>query len=689
LIDDLWWAAATALVAGAAVLVLPGLALLEGWRRWRRWRRDESPVEGAGDVLAAALALSLCAVGLVGVVLIGARSLSTGSMGVAVGALALLGAVPAVAAVRRTRPQHVVPVALVVAAAAPLTLSVLDGGYRPAQSYQWFYWGLGRQLSVAGGVPEHVLEWGRQVRWQPDYLEFNLLTQAFLGLTPHLEDPTAVAAWRLPTTLLVVAAVLVVLRLWFPLLPAVAGTLAFGATTFFVETVGNNSPEALGLAFGLAAVRLAVRGIRTDRPSLVVLAAVTLALDVSVHGIAAAVCGLLLVACLAVEVLTRPGGLGHWVPRLGLAGVAGLVVLLAQGVAVQGRSSPLRDAANPARTTGGTDPTFDFVQFSNGRFDEPVRRTPLRDALLAPLPGDGLASWQWGWLVGLALVGLVAAVLRRRTTGARGVQVSLLLAALLGVVALVFQLRYDTYVPRHTGNARIAGYFPLVPAVWVAHGVVVLGALLARWRVPERLVAGAAVVLLLVLTAPLTHATMAGRPVLRGDGAEALAWVRDTLPPGSRVVSNVATRGTLEFFTGAENPLEGRQPLIEEPGFLRAAVSTLVEVHDYLEQPRPGGLEELGADYLVLARPPQLGSVLQYAVPASGFARRAGLETVWERGTVRVLAGPNPPVVVDPVGPARALGGRVAGALAAVLLVLGGVARVLRRLGSPQASHEA
>ena len=55
--------------------------------------------------------------------------------------------------------------------------------------------------------------------------------------------------------------------------------------------------------------------------------------------------------------------------------------------------------------------------------------------------------------------------------------------------------------------------------------------------------------------------------------------------PGDVVLSNALTTGTVESFTGLEDPLEGRQPLIEDPAFLAAANQLLLDAHDWFEDP--------------------------------------------------------------------------------------------------------
>ena len=131
------WPALTGAVAGGAVLVLPGVGLLAARDVVRRRsRRAVAPADewSAGDRFAAAVCLSLVAATVLGVALIGLRRLSPAAKGWPTGVLALAGLASLLAAVRRVRAWHGLVAAFVVVAAAPLSVSVLGGGYRPSHS---------------------------------------------------------------------------------------------------------------------------------------------------------------------------------------------------------------------------------------------------------------------------------------------------------------------------------------------------------------------------------------------------------------------------------------------------------------------------------------------------------------------------------------------------------------------------
>ena len=152
------------------------------------------------------------------------------------------------------------------------------------------------------------------------------------------------------------------------------------------------------------------------------------------------------------------------------------------------------------------------------------------------------------------------------------------------------------------------------------------------------------------------------------------------------VVTNVSTRGTLEYFTGLEAPAEGRQPLIEDRRTLGSAIQYLVRLHDFIRHPHRGQLQkQLGAGWIVLAVPPrELGTGINYGPPARSLARKAGLDVVWQRGGISILKAPGEGPRVVSVGPAKVLWGGYLVGLVVVGVVLGlaaaGLSRVDRRL---------
>ena len=690
--------AAFAVVVVVVVVVLPGFGVhavtaaaptLLGRIRGAETKGKATPSGPKGrypsdaSAIVTAVALSLCYCVLVGSALLAFGAFTATRLGVMTLLAAVVGLVPFVRWCAGQWVRLGWHVLLVVALAAPVSLSVFSGGYRPAQSYQWFYWGLGRQLSTARGIPDHVLEWGDPVRWQPDYLNFNLLSQAYLGLMRGVVDPTAVAVWRVPLALFLLAMTFLVMRLWFSFVPSAVATAVLSGSNLYIDKIGNNSPEALGLAFGFVAVWLAVEGVRRGRSVWLLLAAVTGALTVSVHGVAATVCAMLVVAAVAVELVAIRPPLFWWLRALGLSVVTAIVVVSALGLSLQGRASPLGDAKNPA-VVGDVDPTYKFVQFSNGRFTAPVDRNSLQSIATTPWPDSSLMSPHWSWLLALMVVGVAGVIVVGRSRQRRGVASAFVFAILVAAAVAWFELRYDTFVPQHTGNVRIASYLPIAYVILLAAGVEVICRLVLHlWREPRSLalqiVSGTAVTALAIgFFAVTTTQTMTSRPAISRTGAQALVELKDRAPSGSVVVSNVATRGTLEYFTSLEAPAEGRQPLIEDPRTLDSATEYLLRLHRFLQQPHRGQLRnELGATWLVIAQEPgELGTNLNYGKPRRSLAKKAGLDVVWRRGGISILKASGDGSRVDAVGSAKELWrGYLAGLVAMGLVVaLAGVA---------------
>jgi hypothetical protein len=251
-----------------------------------------------------------------------------------------------------------------------------------------------------------------------------------------------------------------------------------------------------------------------------------------------------------------------------------------------------------------------------------------------------------------------------------------------------FELRYETFVPRHTGNVRVASYLPIAYALFVAAGVELACRLVMRWwgtrgSAAQRAAVGAVVTgLAIAFFATTTVPLMASRPEISSTGAQALAELKKRAPQGSVVVSNVATRGTFEYFTGLEAPTEGRQPLIEERRTLASAIKYLLSLHRFLEDPRPGQLQrELGATWFVLARNPrQLGTGIHYGLPAPSLARKAGLELVWQRDGISILRAPVGVTAVDQLGPRKTLWSGYLTGLSFAGVVVALAARLLSRI---------
>ncbi len=75
----------------------------------------------------------------------------------------------------------------------------------------------------------------------------------------------ALAAFRVPVTMLGVLLLFAVLRLWVGRPAAFIGAALIAGTTFYLAKFDAYKPEALGIVLGLAALWLVVRGVRSGR----------------------------------------------------------------------------------------------------------------------------------------------------------------------------------------------------------------------------------------------------------------------------------------------------------------------------------------------------------------------------------------------------------------------------------------
>jgi hypothetical protein len=148
----------------------------------------------------------------------------------------------------------------------------------------------------------------------------------------------------------------------------------------------------------------------------------------------------------------------------------------------------------------------------------------------------------------------------------------------------------------------------------------------------------------LVWLIPIAFGRYAAERPITEPGLAALAELRERGRPGETVLSNVLTTGTIESFTGLEDPLEGRQPLIEEPAVLTGANQLLLDAHAWFEQPSDTTfVDRLGASWVLVAdRPEILGGDALVGGSTAASNAPPGLERLWSSGGVTLLR------VVDP-----------------------------------------
>ncbi len=193
-----------ALIVFGALLVLPGVRLAD---------RLAGDARTFAPRVLLAVAISQMIVAATGIVLIAFGLFSGWAVALVAVVCSVAGLPVALRWLRESRRE--LPLAGWAAVLAlPWVVMVGLPGWPPSDTLQWYYAGLGAQLSGAGGVPVAVAEWGLAVRWLPDYLVFNVDSEAFLTALSFLPRADVLAAWRVPVTVLGVVVLFVVVRLW-------------------------------------------------------------------------------------------------------------------------------------------------------------------------------------------------------------------------------------------------------------------------------------------------------------------------------------------------------------------------------------------------------------------------------------------------------------------------------------------
>lgn len=668
-------------LAFAAVWVLPGFLLGARWLQ----RPDVPPALA----LAGALVLSSAAAAVIGGTLLAIGDFSGRALAIPLLALAAGGLVPFWRWLRRVATPWWRTAAL-VALALPLIISALELGLQPSHSFQWYYWNLGAELTQAGGIPSWTLEFGEQVRWHPDYVFFSTASEGYRWLTGPLGEGSAIVVWRAPVALAGLVMSYCVLRLWVLRPAAICGAAAVSATTFFLVKFNAYKPESFGIVVGLACVLLVAYGVRHRRPRWLLLAGVGFGVCVGIHGIAAAVTGTLALGAAFAERRSLRGAARDQIvgPGLGAAGVA-VAVVLATGLALQGRAVVASDAANPGAGSS-TDPTWAFLERHEGNFssvEPPQVSEQALDSVSRPWPSSLVSDGLWIPLTAVVLIGIVAAARSRsQRLRAGGWALAVWLAILLAAAAF-FALAFDTFIPRHTGVTRIGGYGYLLAGLGIALVAQLALRAVARRGSPGaiRMAAAAAVVFFVCWAVPVGVVSLAGHSEVGPEGGRALAELRSRgSDGGGAVLANVSTRGVIEQQTGLEVPVEGRQPVIEDPGFLAAANDRLAEVEEFFVNAgaRAAGagdvLDRLDVRFVLAASDPdQLGSPYHFADTsglASRLAREPALQPVWSEPGIELFEvrgwSPGP----ERVGVAKPVGGAWGGAALALAALAGLIA---------------
>ncbi|HEX3931113.1 MAG TPA: hypothetical protein VHW64_10425 [Nocardioides sp.] len=448
---------------------------------------------------------------------------------------------------------------LAVVVFAPLGGAILTRPWSPLGSTPWYYYGLARQVADLGSIPSTSVEFGISTPFLNDYHLFTTGTAMLL-----VQDPGHPMASVITVTLL--SALLVAVGM-------VALTSTLGAGRFvsllavpFVVAAGilqirasGYRPETLGLGLGLLMLTLTIDWLHHRRRGSLVGAALMAATLSQVHGIAALVAGTMVAAIALVSIARGPR-------RRQIVRTAIALAALGAAVAVMGlifrEASGTVHAGGLVDRGGIGDPTWEFFRAARG--EQPSM--PVSNLSMVRTSVRELYSWQDWWIVPALLLTLLGLWRSRRDAATRQV-VGFTLLTLLGLalVASVFMLGWQGYVPRRTGGSRIVLESSLVVPPLFVLGLA--AATRASWSWRGRALMATprtrAVVLLLALTA---CGVVSMVRVARYDNGQApsqedlAVWRSLPLTGHDVVLANGYTEGFIPDVTPAQGLLDGRAP---------------------------------------------------------------------------------------------------------------------------------
>ena len=447
---------------------------------------------------------------------------------------------------------------LTALAFAPLGYVILRTSWSPLGSTPWYYYGLARQVAEVGSIPATSVEFATSTSFLNDYHLFT--TGTAMLLVQHPGGPMAVL------DLVTLVGVLVMG------LGAVAASTALGAgrtaallaappavaTGLAAIRLAAYRPEGLGMGLALLVVALSVDWFRRrDRRSLAT-AALLVAILSQVHGIAAVAAGVMVTAAAAAFLARGPRR--EQLRRTGLALAAFVAAVLATGLVFR-EASGTAHAGGLVDTGGLADPTWDFYSAARGL---PPSQPPSNLSMMHDAMRD-LYGGSWWWIVPLLLLAGLGVWHRRREADGRLVIIFTLLSLLgIGLVASVFMLGWQGYVPRRTGASRVILEGSLVVPPFLAFGLGALAEETWRWRgrslpaTPRRLP------VLIAVVSVVSIVSMVG--VARADAPFAPSrddvafWRSLPVQKGDVVLANGYTEGFIPDVTPGVGLLDGRAP---------------------------------------------------------------------------------------------------------------------------------
>ena len=441
---------------------------------------------------------------------------------------------------------------------APLGFVIVRTSWSPLGSTPWYYYGLARQVAEVGHIPASSIEFATTTPFLNDYHLFT--TGTAMLLTQHPHDPVTVLT------------IINLLGVLFLGIGALGLTSALGAGRFTallalpvaiatgigaIRSAGYR-PEGFALGLVLLIVALAIDWLRRgDRRSLVP-AAVLVATLSQVHGIAAVTAGVLVTAAALAHLARGPRGVQ--LRRTGIALAAFVVAVLVTGLVFKEASGTVH-AGGLVDRGGLADPTWAFYAAARGM---PPSLPPSNGSMLWGVLGY-LYGRSWIWMAPVAVLTIIGLWRRRRATDVRVLLLFTVLSLIgLALVASVFMLGWQGYVPRRTGASRIPLDASLLAPPLVAIGLGSVCDSSWRWRGPSVVRKDLRRPLLLVLLSLCGVLSMLS--VARYDSHLALArddlavWESLPVRQGDVVLANGYTEGFVPDVTKGVGLLDGRAP---------------------------------------------------------------------------------------------------------------------------------
>ncbi len=520
----------------------------------------------------------------------------------------------------------------------------LDEAPLPASTTVWYYAHLARSVETTGGFPEDFPEWGANRSFQTDYAPFTAQSAAVFELMPP-DVLAALEAYRLAVLTAGFCLGVLLLRRWFSTWLAVLGTVLLLGTVRLDQRLLTYRPEALAFVLALFGLWLLDRAAVERSPRLMAAASVALAVVFAMHAevflvVLPAAAGIALVrgplritnsragfrlaagrqgfrGSFAVALVVVAAGVLGVLGNAAVAGEFRLAGYAGRSVSAEDVTPPPPDRIPPGWELSG-DPTWDFFVAAT----EPAERdlpTEFTDPRLLPRATlhiwprlDGMTPLGRIALIGLLLVPLVLwPTLDARRRRAVAVWLTFGIGLFAGTF-LIYTLA-DTYVPQRVGGRRLLPYELFVPVIaatvslWAADRW--LRPVWARLAMPwARLIP----VLLGMVVVVATIAVPADRreteePGLTRLGSDAYEFMRTNLPPGSRVLANAYTDGSLNFLSGDVGILDGRAVYLEDPAFLSETTSLLLGARRFFLDPGDPAavafLADENVEYLLVVGP--------------------------------------------------------------------------------------